>query len=43
LAEAAKHRLASIKILLDRLATVDAEPAVLEKARAAIRRAFQQA
>lgn len=42
LREAAQNRMADPKILLDRLATVDADPAVLENARAAIERIFRE-
>jgi hypothetical protein len=42
LADAAKHRLADVEVLLDRLTTVEAEPAALENARAAIQRAFRR-
>jgi hypothetical protein len=41
LAEAAAHHLADAEILLDRLMTVQADPAILAKARAAIQRAFR--
>jgi hypothetical protein len=40
LADAAEHRMADGKTLLLRLATVDAEPALLENARTIIQRAF---
>ncbi|MES1244897.1 MAG: DUF6036 family nucleotidyltransferase [Acidobacteriota bacterium] len=40
LREAAKHRLADRELLLRRLETVNADPAVLASARAAIERAF---
>jgi hypothetical protein len=40
LRDAAIHRLASADLLLRRLATVEADPRILEKARAAIARAF---
>lgn len=41
LSDAAEHKLASAEILLERLATVESEPAVLENARAIIGRAFR--
>ena len=41
--EAAKHRMADAEILLRRLATVEADPEVLEKTRAAIARLFHRA
>lgn len=41
LREAAKHGLADIEILVRRLATVEADPVVLENARAAIQRIFR--
>jgi hypothetical protein len=41
LADAARHRLASAEILLERLATVEADPATLDSACAAIQRAFR--
>jgi hypothetical protein len=43
LAEAARHRMADQEILLQRLATIEVEPALGEAARAAIERAFRQA
>jgi hypothetical protein len=41
LADAARHRLARAEILLERLATVEADPATLDSARAAIKWAFR--
>jgi hypothetical protein len=41
LADAAKHHLADVETLRRRLATVEADPAVLEHARALIQRAFR--
>ena len=41
LADAARHQLARTEILLDRVATVEADPAILDSARAAIQRAFR--
>jgi hypothetical protein len=41
LADAARHGLARAEILLERLATVEADPAILDSARAAIQRAFR--
>lgn len=41
LLDAARHRMADLKVLLQRLATVTAAPAVREQARAAIERAFR--
>ncbi|HXM70592.1 MAG TPA: DUF6036 family nucleotidyltransferase [Thermoanaerobaculia bacterium] len=41
LADAARHRLARAEILLERLATVEADPATLHSARAAIQWAFR--
>jgi hypothetical protein len=41
LADAARHGLARVEILLERLATVEADPAVLDGARAAIQQAFR--
>jgi hypothetical protein len=41
LADAARHRLARAEILLERLATVQADPAILDSARAAIQQAFR--
>jgi hypothetical protein len=41
LRDAAKHRLANAEILLHRLATVEVDPMIREKARGAIARAFQ--
>ena len=41
LADAARHGLARVEILLERLATVEADPAVLGGARAAIQQAFR--
>jgi hypothetical protein len=35
------HRLARAEILLDRLATVEADPAILDRARAAIQQAYR--
>jgi hypothetical protein len=43
LREAAKHRMADPAVLLDRLETVEADPAVREKARSAIQRNFRAA
>jgi hypothetical protein len=42
LGEAAKHRMADPRILLDRLATVTVVPAIRENARAAIERVLFQ-
>lgn len=42
LEDAAKHHMADAEVLLRRLATVEADPAVVEKARNAIARAFHQ-
>lgn len=41
LADAARHRLARAEILLDRVATVDADPMLLDSARAALQWAFR--
>jgi hypothetical protein len=41
LADAARHGLARAEILLERLATAEAHPVVLDSARAAIQRAFR--
>jgi uncharacterized nucleotidyltransferase DUF6036 len=41
LGDAARHGLVRAEILLERLATVDADPAILDGARAAIQRAFR--
>jgi hypothetical protein len=41
LAEAARHRMANLEILLQRLRTVEADPAILENARARIEGTFR--
>jgi len=41
LADAARHRLARAEILLERLATVEADPALLARARTAIQQAYR--